>query len=95
MQHSQINHPLTTPSLFNLRIDNTKLICYNKFTKLRNGDKQMKKILYIILVIAFAVVTSAIRIAFFSDSSLWSYTMGAIYMALCGMAHECLLEGGR
>lgn len=55
----------------------------------------MKRILYILLVIIFAAITTAIRIIWFSDSSSWSYTMGAIYMALCGMAHECLLGGGR
>lgn len=50
----------------------------------------MKKIIYIIFIIVFAVATSAIRHALFLDSSCWSYVMGMVYMALCEIAYLCL-----
>ena len=45
----------------------------------------MKKILYLILMVVFAIVTSLARIIWFSNSSIWSYVMGMTYMALCGI----------
>lgn len=54
----------------------------------------MKNFLYLILITAFAIITSAARVVWFSNSSFWSYIMGMTYMALCSITRIYLDSRG-